>query len=315
MPDRTPHRPTPKEMLDAINSVTDESMIVGRKSSKVPDTKIEGPIEAQIERARIIMGADNFFGPDEIKAKYPIISTETVLPIRFSEAEMRRAKEHNQFLRFRSSRASDGSPLTGQKLNKLLLPRYQAKQESFLLQPDSSWYKDDPCFTTETPRDGWAFVSREVIPASLAKNYLYQTRVLATYLRNLFEEMNMPGAISGAIGEFEEYDERTFLDKSLEQIQALLRDNATWNIYAQALASLTINKLFRPTFIEQLDDIALIHEATTQRILSTTYSWTATRVSEGRLVCVGYGGAKGAHVDRFRPGNALASLGVVFSRM
>ncbi|MBI4272804.1 hypothetical protein HY621_03055, partial [Candidatus Uhrbacteria bacterium] len=161
-----------------LESVKDPSQILRpkrtakpRPSPEVPTIKLEGDIARQIETARTIMGPDAFFGPEQIKEKYPYVTLPDIIPpIPFDQDRMERERNAGMVLRLVCDTAQDGAPLTGSKLNELLSPVYTARNETFLNNINS--FKDEPFFTMETPRLAWVFMATELLPDSTNKNYV-----------------------------------------------------------------------------------------------------------------------------------------------
>lgn len=162
----------------------------------------------------------------------------------------------------------------------------------------NGWFKNEP-FSTETTSLRWRETSPDVIPGTLEKNYLEQTDVFAEYLKQYFK--GMPEA-ERAIDEF---------DKKRADIERLMRTD--WQAASQALANLTINKLFRTSPRQDVQDIAL-NNAKGKIILPDTYNWMNARTSRGVFVGVGYSAYGGALVDRHDPRYSSSIIGARFSR-
>jgi len=315
------------QMLKWINSIKRQELVgpAPTKSKKSPETpsgslvlpeiKLEGDTRAQIERARQIMGADNFFGPEEIQEKYPYVRLpDTIPPILFDQDRMEREKNAGMVLRLVCDTAVDGGPLTGAKLNTLLSPIYTARNEKFLF--DTAWHKDEPFFTTETPRLSWVFMATEILPDSTNKNYVDQTNLIADHIKTLWQdsEARMPQQDRDDLKEWEAYYNTNFAGKTPEEITALLNGDTTRKKYALELSSLGMNQHNRATAVEQIDHIAFMRAATEKKILETTYGWTSTCSSDGSLVDVGCADAWGAGMDGWKPDDVRDDLGVLLFR-
>ena len=167
-----------------------------------------------------------------------------------------------------------------------------------------SWIGED-FFTKEVPRLGWALVSREVLPESLNKNYLQQTEVIVNTLRDgVFKGMEMPEEYATAIKEFESKKDK--LAKLIDE---------DWQEAAKQFAGLKITQLARQTIPETIYDVAMYYDRNNKRLLSDTYSWSASLHPEsGSLVSLGDFGSKGVVGGGWRPGPRGGYLGVSLSR-
>ena len=269
-------------------------------------------IKTSPEHAAEIMGAD-FLGAEAVENTFGITLEQEQIPeIPFSEAELERARELGQFLVLRADTAPDGQSLTMKKMNELLADKFKKAKKGKILY-DTDWYKNEDFFVSETPKLGWALVSKENIPNSTSKNYLQQTQELAKYLTNeVFKDKTVSQEYEDAISEFEDYYQQNFAGKNNDQIRELLGGD-NWQKYAQELADLKINQLTRQSPTEALYDI-LMYFGKNSRILENKYTWTKRRSSYGGLVGVGKFDAGGADVSYWRPGLSYVDLGVSFSR-
>jgi hypothetical protein len=272
--------------------------------------KIEGTLQEQMDMAKEVMD-EEFFGVQEVKKAFGIeVNPEGIPEIPFSREELEKAKELNQFLVLRVDTASDGKPLTLQKINEIL--KGKVSDGSKLLYADDgtgkiksdSWYKDEDFPKTDKPKLAWALTSKEVIPNSTSKNYLNQTEELVGYLKNqVFKGEEMPEEYKESIREFE---------KEKGEIEKLM--SSDWKKAAEKLSGLKINQMTRQNPAEVLYDIAIYFQNKGERILEKIYTWTARRDSDGRLVYVGNFDSDGVRVNFRRPALSYGNLGVAFSR-
>jgi hypothetical protein len=260
-----------------------------------------------LELAIEIMDVD-FLGPDTVETVWGMkLEAKDIPPIPFSRADLERAKELNQQLVLRVDKAVDGLPLTMQKMNEHIQPKLTQGNQGKLLY-NTDWYANEELYTTETPQASWALVSKEVIPNSTNKNYLEQTEILVSYLKNeVFKDMVIPPEYQEAIQEFESKK----ADLAL-LIDDLVNDN--WQEAAKQLSELAITKLTRQTPSEALYDLSTHFLTNNDRHLKSTYTWTNRRSSDGQFVRVGSADAVGARVLAYEPGYRRGYLGVSFSR-
>lgn len=272
--------------------------------------KFEGTAQEQMDMAKEVMG-EEFFGYQEVEKAFGIeVNPEEIPEIPFSKEELEKAKELNQFLVLRVDKAPDGKPLSLQKINEIL--KGKVSDGSKLLYADDgkggiqsdSWHKNEEFSKEEAPRLAWALVSKEVIPNSTSKNYLQQTEELVNYIKNsVFKGKEIPDEYQEAIKEFE---------KEKDGIGKII--SSEWQKAAEKLSNLKISQLTRQNPAEVLYDIAIYFQNKGERILENKYSWTSSRDSGGRLVCVGGFGAGGVNVAGWEPDDSDDGLGVAFSR-
>ena len=259
-----------------------------------------------LDTARELMGAGSFFGPEAVETTFGGALAETDIPsIPFSRAELEHAKEQGSYLILRIDKDKDGHPLTPKAMYERCQPLLsQEKKGKALYSVD--WYKDDPVYTAETCRSGWALVSKEPVQGSTNKNCLEQTQRIIDYLQNtVFKTGGIPKDYQDAIDEFER-------DKPI--IEPLVTSD--WKNAAEKLALLKMSELTRQRFSEAFSDILTIALNTTDtRLLESLYTWTSSRSSSGYLVSVGDAGSDGASVlRRWAPDARHSILGVLLAR-
>lgn len=245
-----------------------------------------------------LIGEENVFGAEAVKKAFGFdVSSAEVPPVPYNEAELQEARERNEMLILRVETDADGKLLSMDHINELAKGRVSGK-----LLYDIDWYKDESFFKKEKPRVGWALVSKECIDNSRDKDYIEQTRVLRDSLEKI-------GALSD-----EELEECS--DEKLDEIKKFMNKDydENWKKAAEQLAELAINKNHRRTPVEALYDFVLRFKSTEERSLESTYDWTNTRTSDGRLVNAGHADSSGAHVYRYEPRYSDDFLGVVSVR-
>ena len=260
-----------------------------------------------LEKAAEKMGTD-FFGPQQVEKAFDVsLAAREVPRIPFSREDLERAKELGQMLVLRVSKASDGTALSMVKLNGLTKEKLKKARKGKALADEAGWKKDEQFYTTEAPETRWALVSKELIPDSTSKNYLDQTELLVSYLKDkVFRGMaGLPRAYTDAIAEYE---------AAKGAIGASIGADPGWQDAAKRLSELKINQLSRQTPVEAFYDILVRLLNTGERSLEATYTWINRRNSDGRLVFVGNADADGTDVDADRPDRVLSDLGVSFSR-
>ena len=261
------------------------------------------PFSEDIERAREVLGPD-VLGPEAVEKTFGIeLDPDEVPELSLSKEELERAKELGQMLVLRVNQASDGEPLTMQKIQELLQDQFDQEGKGKVLY-NTDWYKDERFFTTETARAAWALVNKDLIADSTSKNYFEQTELLVQYLRDqVFKGQQIPREYQEAIEEFEK--QRKDLKKLTEK---------DWQKAAERFEQLKLTQLTRQTPVEALYDTMMAFQNNDERILPSTYAWTPRRSSYGELVYVGDFGSGGVDVDSDEPDYRYDFLGVSFSR-
>lgn len=248
----------------------------------VPETA--KPKEAKEERldfreAREFLGKD-FFGPEEVKETYGVDIAPEELPPLPSRQELEKAKELGERLILRVREDNERNPITMEYMQKLLEPKFSKAGKGKILY-NTDWYKDESFYTADTSKLEWKFVSKNILPGSVSKNYIEQTHLLRDYLA----ENNLAAP--------QELSECT--DAKLDQLQQLMGSN--WQEAAKQLSELLINQNHRRIPVEALYDIVLIHSTRDEKHLENYYDWTSRLSSDGRIVSLGGAGADGANVD------------------
>src|SRR4030042_5057798 len=253
----------------------------------------KGYTNSSLERAGSIFGQD-CVGPRQIEETLGIrIPDAEIPPLPYSEEELQRAKELDQFLILRVSKDASGKPLTMERFNEIVQPKLEESDEGQLLY-NTSWYSEEEFFKKDTPDLAWALVSKEVIPSSTNQNYLEQTQAIADYLKEVvFKNKALPDNYKEAIEEFEQ---------GKDAIEAEIESD--WQGAAKKLSALRLNQITRQKPVEAIYDLATYFLHTDERLMEGMYAWTNTQSSYGRLVYVGRFVSKGVYVRRWDPGRS-----------
>ncbi len=273
------------------------------KAKKSKERKPE-TLGLTVERAQEIMGAD-FLGPEAVEKTFGFLP-EVIPALPFSESDLERAKELNQFLVLRVDQTTNGKPLAMKEINKMLEKQIKKEGKGKILF-NTDWYKNEEFFTKDTPKLSWALVSKAEIPGSTSKNYLQQTEQISEYLANMvFKDIDLdkvPPEYTEAMDEFE---------AQKAEIAGLITSN--WQEAARRLSELKINKLTRQSPVDALYDFLMYLQNNNSRLMESKYTWTYRRASAGGLVSFGTSDAGDARVYGWAPGYAHGDLGVAFSR-
>ncbi|OHA59615.1 MAG: hypothetical protein A2589_02015 [Candidatus Vogelbacteria bacterium RIFOXYD1_FULL_46_19] len=232
----------------------------------------------------------------------PIFCNDFPPPIPFGPEEIDRARKLHHFLVLIADKNPAGQVLTMQGVDEMC----QSKLDDGPLLFYRGCYKHEP-FYGKVPIakfPTWKFVSREVIPDSINKNFLGQTQAIVDYLVDeVYEGQSLPDQYRAAVDEFE---------ANIDRLASLM--NTNWQPAAGELAALQVNQLFRLSPGELLYVIALYDRVNHERLLEDTYSWTASRYADGNLVSIGLADSDGASVDGDTPRYSYDNLGTMFSR-
>jgi len=276
-----------------------------KRTEAVPETKLEGPVAEQIEVAIEKLGKENVFGPKEIEKIFGVRLAE-VPGIPFSVEELERAEKLGQMLLLRVDKTAEGKPMSLAAMTEVMTKRWKDEGKGDLLSTADGWktWIGEDRFTTESPRTGWALVSKDVLPESLSKNYLEQTEVIIATLKNeVFKDMDIPEEYTKAIAEFE--------SKKAKLAELISED---WKKAAKELTDLKISQMTRQTFPETIYDLAVYYDVNNERLLSDKRTWSASLLPDGNVVGLGHFGAGGVRGSGWDPGDRYGNLGVSLSR-
>ena len=275
------------------------------KAETMPETKLEGPIGEQIEVAIEKLGKENVFGPKEIERAFGV-KIEDVPGIPFSVEELESAERLGQMLVLRVDKTAEGKPMSLEAMSDMMVKKWKDEGKGDLLRTAEGWknWIGEELFTKESPRTGWALVSKDVLPESLSKNYLEQTEVIIKTLKEVaFKDLEIPEKYAEAIAEFE--GKKAKLAKLMDE---------DWRQAAKELSELKINQMARQTFAEAIYDLAVHHDINNERLLTDKYTWSASLNPDGDLVNLGEFGGDGVSGGRWNPGARNGNLGVSLSR-
>ncbi len=274
----------------------------------------EGPIGQHIEVAIEKLGKENVLGPKEIEQVFGV-KIEDVPDIPFSVEELERAKNLNQMLILRVDKTAEGEPMSIKAMSDMLDKKWQDEGRDCLLFLDKgliNWLDND-LFTKESPRTGWALVSKDVLPASLNKDYLEQTEVIIKTLKEeVFKDLDIPEEYAEAITEFK--DKKGRIVKSLRDIYRDVDQEFMRPYVGKEISELKINQLTRQTSAEAIYDLAVYYDINNKRLLADKWTWSVSWQRPSAFVLLGGFGGQGIMHKIWDPGNRATSLGVCLSR-
>ncbi|OGJ55472.1 hypothetical protein A3D88_04405 [Candidatus Peribacteria bacterium RIFCSPHIGHO2_02_FULL_52_16] len=277
-------------------------LLQGTKAPKRRERKGEA---INPKEAETIIGADHFFGAEAVRKAFPGVplKPEQIPAIPFSREDLQRAKELGDSLRLRVNKAPGNGKLNMKRMQELLQPTFDQKNEGKVLY-DTDWYESEDFFMEE-PELCWVLTSDGIIPDSEDKDYLQQTEHIAEYLRDtVYQGRKIPQQYADAIKE---------VNSQKDEIRRLI-DNGDWQEAAEKLANLKLNKITRRIPVEVLYDMLVTFQNGDKRHLEDFYDWTPVRSSDGGLVDVGRFAPDGVGVNDWRPNDSDGALGVVLAR-
>lgn len=244
--------------------VEDEMRGVGSRVMGLVEREAPAPKQAlgvpekdeKVLAACEILGADNVFGPEAVRATWGV-ELANVPAIPFSTEQLQRAKEMNMMLVLRVDMNEKGSPLSLEEMNHKTKEKRAGQDGELLFSDDqygvyNNWRRriGKEEFKQTPPQGGWALVGRDFLADSAGKNYLEQTRVIVDFLRNKwFKGGEVSAPYQEAIAEFETMDaEIKILNKMVEGSEDDL---------GAVLSRLKINQLVRPSVQEVVYDLAM----------------------------------------------------------
>ena len=271
----------------------------------------------KIFKAKEIMRED-FLGRKEVEKALGIkIDPEKIPEIPFSKEDLERARELNHFLILRVGETADGKKLTIENINKLL-KKEPKNRKKFLANEDedgniyySAWFKNEDFAVEDTPKNSWALVSKELVPASEGTKYVEQTQEIISYLKNqVFKDKELPKKIQSAVIEFE---------SKKDNLKKIINDCGSedgMKRAANALTELEITKILRPTPVEIFYDACVLQQKNEERLIknSSVAALTSKTDSENYFVYLVNPGTGGMDFDRISPRGASSRIGTFFSR-
>ncbi|MBI5794125.1 AAA family ATPase [Candidatus Uhrbacteria bacterium] len=291
--------PPRMEGVDVIDPETGE--VIGTKEfeeSHVPEI-------AHLQEAKDILGADNVYGPEAVKATWGRnLSVPEIPPLPYTREQLEAAKKLNMMLVLRIDKDDHGQPLTAERMFEMIEPRLQAAGKGKLLV-SVDWYAAQSFYVTGTSKPEWKLVTRDVIPGSKNLDYADQTKLLRD---TLAAQPDLTQAEQEAIVEAS--------DSVLADLKAMATTDATWQQAAERLAQLRLNVNHRRRFSDVVFDHATLLETKGVRLFNgqSVYDWTNDRTSGGDLVLAGSPDAAGMNVNRWHPRHLNSRLGVSLSR-
>jgi hypothetical protein len=274
-----------------------------------------------LEFAEKLFGRD-YLGPQAISEVWSVeIPPDKVPEIPFSQQELERAKELNQFLILRAKYAADGGILHMYKMHELLsVDMLQQGRGKVLADTDGDWntsnfFIADSPVTDQSQNFQWALTSKTVHPGTIDKDYAFQTGMLADYLRVEISQGGIPKYYEDALRGYEDYRRNTFVSVTWDQINAQI-SGKDWHTYARDLTSLKINQLLRPSPAQAQFDVLTYYQSRNVRLpaLREGFIWTNARSKSGHIVTFGDFDKEGAKIVPVAPGRAGASRGALVSR-
>jgi hypothetical protein len=233
---------------------------------------IEGIYVSEKEAKKIF--GDDYFGPDEIRDAFlDGVDIGSVPKIPFSNAELKIAKELSQMLILRVDIASEGSALNMEKIYEIMGNEMKGGSRVW---SNRSWFVGESFYKDETPKAGWALVSKTEMAGSNSKNYVEQNDEIVEYLERVCPEKRGLDRYQKAIDEYR---------AARSEIESLL--DSDYIAAMKRLESLELTRLTRRRPVEVVYDLILYFQKTGVRLMCDTFAFTSRCDSDGRFVLVG----------------------------
>lgn len=293
-----------------------------KQFNKIPEAQPEQSVAEQIGAAIEQLGKENVLGPREVEHTFGVHLSE-VPRIPFSVEDMEVAKKLGQMLVLRVDKTADGKPMSLEAMNALVVDKWHNAGKSGLLWTLDGWREElsHEYYANESPRFGWALVSKSVLPESVNKNYVEQTVAIIDILtREVFRDREIPEQYIKAIAEFESKKElfvRLMEDRPMEGrlVSGDLREAA------RQLSALAITQLTRRTAPETIYDLALYYDNNGKRLfegeieeVDKMRTWSSSLDPDDSLVAFGLFGIQGVSGGGLNPNFYHDNLGADFSR-
>jgi len=260
----------PKEQVDALSQAITQREHAPKSISLAENRR-------RMDEARNIFGED-FFGPEEIAETFGIkLSPEQIPPLDIDPAQLKLARPRRlpdqMMLVLGVDKASDGTPLTIEKMEQILQPRFLkrilrriTRQNNDRVLAKDSYYHGQSFFTKDTPRFGWFLVAKNTFGTDQT-TYLEQTQKIGN--------------------RFDGTEEFTAKKSLLEQIKYLrlqthdLQEMAKTDPdqAAAELSHLALNRIFRQTPVETIYTLMLYFHKTGKRLLENETALTSGGIS------------------------------------
>lgn len=200
-PKLKPAMPSRRRMLETIGWVLLSTAILGTGVYGYTERKRAAAINEVEKRGQEIMGRD-FYGVDAVEKTFGIrLPIKKVPEIPFSQPELERAKELDQFLILRTDVGPNNIPLSEGAINWLA---YGQTRNRDYYEGEPS--RRNPRHITETPRPRWALVQKRLLHGSIGLSPVKGIEMIIDYLINgVFRNRPLPTLYLDAVNEFEKH--------------------------------------------------------------------------------------------------------------
>jgi len=247
---------------------------------KETDLDLEGAVE--------ILGRESVHGIEDVEAMLGdgFVDISRVPPIPYTTEDFKKSKEIKEktgvdemLVLFVADK--DGTPLTGERMNRLIQAEYDKLDlGKFLYKVD--WYKNEDFIARLGLNYEWKLITKNIIPGS--KNKCHHHEVGNAYTHQDTQEFVI-----------EEYAKK--LDIPRDQLH---RPEPFQMLYATALHLIATE--------------CLNGQGKGERILANEYHWSDVPSSDGDSVYVGHADSGGAFVNRSTRDRLFGDLGVCLTR-
>lgn len=256
----------PQEQVDAFSQAITQR-------ERAPKSVSVAENRRRIEEAKRIIGED-FFGPEEIAETFGVrLSPKQIPPLDINPAQLKLARPgqlpNRMMLVLGVDKAADGTPLTIEKMEQILRPRFLrriTRRDNGRILAKDSYYRGQTFFDKATPRLGWFLVAKNTLGTDQT-TYLEQTQKIGN--------------------RFDGTEDFTAKKPLLEQIKYLrLRNHDLQELAktdpdqaATEFSYLALNRIFRQTPVETIYTLMLYFHKTGKRLLQNETALTSGAIS------------------------------------
>lgn len=231
-----------------------------------------------LELAEKIMGKD-FLGPDDVRKAFrtndPKLNQPPEIP--FSIGDLKRARELGHYLILRIDNAHIDNGWLSKNITIERMADFFKKSSLITVSQGSTRdWQEDSLFNRETPKPGWALMSKNIVPETDKENYLEQLRELARYAdREFFLQSKTPETFHHIWDNFLKKQKEI---QTRESRGRMASGEVTRSLVLESHEAEMLNRALRPTAVELVYDIFVYHQKNEEFLASGEHwIWTASQ--------------------------------------
>ncbi len=309
------------------NSKEYEGIFGTQKKLENKVKELQKLMPASLEEAREIMGK-YFYGPEEVTSTFGFeISKEEIPYMPYSKEDLAKAKELGESLILRISHDVEGNPMTMQKINEMMTPRWPE------CRPVKEHVQDQDFYTKDSLQMEWRLVGRYFVPDvnskksgssgryteySSGKNYIEQTRILRDYLKSI-DSLSLEEETQCSDDRLMSLAEKMGMDWKTGEIIDQIKYEANCKKVALELSQLLIIIKHNRQPVEILYDYYVEKNEEKNKewghFLNQDHAWSGALDSEGKFLHVSFAiNPRGLYMTGWSPNKCPADVGFVSVR-